>query len=277
MTSAVRPHRLIVVAGTATEVGKTWVTARLVEELRRRRVTVAVRKPAQSYDPADHTTDADVLGAASAEAPEIVCPPHRWYPVPMAPPMASDVLDRGPVLIDELLNEVRDSWPGRAPDVGIVELAGGVRSPMSHDADGVDLVERLAPDLVVLVADAGLGTINAVRLSAPPLVELAPVVVVLNRFDGSDALHAANLEWLSGEVSSLAPNVDTLLGAVLDILPAYCTGCGLPAGDCPGGCAPPLDPPRHCPRCGRRMAVTITPTGSTSRCRDHGELGSPRD
>jgi dethiobiotin synthetase len=51
------------------------------------------------------------------------------------------------------------------------------------------------PDLVVLVADAGLGTINAVRLSAA-VFEGFPVVVALNRF-GTDVLHARNLEQLT--------------------------------------------------------------------------------
>ena len=50
-----------------------------------------------------------------------------------------------------------------------METAGGVRSPQADDGDAVDLVRLLAPDLVVLVADAGLGTINAVRLCVDAL------------------------------------------------------------------------------------------------------------
>ncbi|HUY22105.1 MAG TPA: hypothetical protein VMV22_07165 [Acidimicrobiales bacterium] len=49
----------------------------------------------------------------------------------------------------------------------------------------------------------------------------------------------------------------------------YCTGCGRPRPDCPG-CGRRLDPPRFCDRCGRRMAVVVTPAGFTARCRDHG-------
>ena len=55
----------------------------------------------------------------------------------------------------------------------------------------------LAPDLVVLVADAGLGTINAVRLTVEALGDVrSPVVVVLNRFDAAADLHIQNAEWL---------------------------------------------------------------------------------
>ena len=37
--------KLVIVSGTATEVGKTWVGAALARELRGRGVTVAARKP----------------------------------------------------------------------------------------------------------------------------------------------------------------------------------------------------------------------------------------
>ena len=57
-------------------------------------------------------------------------------------------------------------------------------------------VRRLEPDLVVLVADAGLGTINSVRLSAAALAPW-PLVVFLNRYDESDELHALNRAWLA--------------------------------------------------------------------------------
>ena len=85
-----RPARLIAVAGTATEIGKTWVTARVVETLRGRGLSVSARKPVQSFGPDElGATDAEVLAAATGEAPQAVCPAHRWYPVPMAPPLAA--------------------------------------------------------------------------------------------------------------------------------------------------------------------------------------------
>lgn len=52
---------------------------------------------------------------------------------------------------------------------------------------------------------------------------------------------------------------------------AYCTGCGRPVATCTG-CGRALDPPRFCPACGRRMAVSVIPTGWTARCRDHPDL-----
>ena len=77
----------------------------------------------------------------------------------------------------------------------MVEGVGGPRSPISDDGDNVDLARLLAPDLVVLVADAGLGTINAVRLSVAAFAGFA-TVVALNRF-GTDRLHQRNFEHLT--------------------------------------------------------------------------------
>ena len=107
-------------------------------------------------------TDADVLGAATGQRPDAVCPPHRWLPLPMAPPMAADALGRPPFTIADLVAEVRRPT---MPTSCFVESAGGVRSPLAADGDTVTLADACAPALVVLVADAGLGTINAVRLA----------------------------------------------------------------------------------------------------------------
>jgi len=193
MPTAERPARLVVVVGTGTEVGKTWVSAKLLLHARKQQLRVAARKPAQSFDPHDVApTDAELLAEASGEAAETVCPAHRWYPIAMAPPIAADLLNRPPLLLDALLAEMQ--WmPGT--DLGLVETAGGLRSPIAHDGDCRDLVQRIAPDEVLLVADAGLGTINAVRLTIESLA-FAKVKVFLNRFDAANVLHARNREWL---------------------------------------------------------------------------------
>jgi len=193
----VRPAHLVVIVGTGTEIGKTWVAVRLLGIAGDRGLRVAARKPAQSFAPGDDDagcTDAQLLAAATGEDPTDVCPAPHWYPVPMAPPMAADALDRPPLTLVLLLDHL--AWPPAA-DLVVVETAGGVRSPLATDGDSVDLCRRLAPDAVVLVADAGLGTINAVRLSADALAPWR-TVVVLNRFDPGDDLHRRNRAWLTG-------------------------------------------------------------------------------
>jgi dethiobiotin synthetase len=185
----------ILIAGTGTEVGKTFVTAATAQHLRKRGLPVAARKPIQSFSPDDPQTDADVLATATGEDAHSVCPPHRWLPTPMAPPMAAQALGIPPFTIDNLATELEASLPDE-PAIVLVESAGGVRSPLADDGDTRDLANRVQPALVVLVADAGLGTINAVRLCTTALDPHA-VVVYLNRFDGGEDLHRRNREWLT--------------------------------------------------------------------------------
>lgn len=190
-----RPSRLVGVCGTATEVGKTWVGAQVASALVAGGHRVAARKPLQSFDPDDpHPTDAEVLAAVTGEDPHDVCPADGWYPVPMAPPMAADALGRPCPSLAEVV--ARIAWPGAAPDVGLVETVGGVRSPLADDGHSGDLVRALGVDVVLLVADAGLGTIDAVRHGVAALDRL-PVVVHLNRYDDGDDLHRRNRAWLA--------------------------------------------------------------------------------
>jgi dethiobiotin synthetase len=187
-----RPARLAFVSGTGTEVGKTWTAAAVLRQLRIWGVRVAARKPAQSFAPDDQHTDADVLAAATGETAHEVCAPHRWYGCALAPPMAADALGKPPFTVDDLAAELR--WPDGI-DVGLVEGAGGPRSPLAADGDNVDLARALNADTVLLVADAGLGTINAVRMSVDAFIGL-PAVVVLNRYDDNEPVHRANRDWL---------------------------------------------------------------------------------
>jgi dethiobiotin synthetase len=193
--SSTRPRTLVFVAGTATEVGKTWWTAAVARELRAAGVRVAARKPVQSGEPGA-ATDAELLAAATDEDADTVCPPARSFPLAWAPPMAARELGLPSFSTADLAGGIE--WPASV-DVGLVEGVGGPRSPISDDGDNVDLAHTLAPDVVVLVADAGLGTINAVRLSVAAL-DGFPVIVALNRYavegDG-DPLHARNLDHLT--------------------------------------------------------------------------------
>jgi len=184
----------VVVAGTGTDIGKTWVTAELATALRRRGVPVVARKPVQSFAP-DHVgpTDAEVLGEATGEAPTVVCPAQRWLPRAMAPPMAAEALGAERFTFADLAMQVRQSSPRHA--IVLVESVGGVRSPLAADGDTVALVAALQPALVVLVADAELGTINVVRLSVDVL-RSHRVVVYLNRYDQDRELHVRTHDWL---------------------------------------------------------------------------------
>jgi dethiobiotin synthetase len=210
-----RPERLVLLTGTGTEVGKTWTAVALATGLRARRLTVAARKPVQSYEPGTGPTDAERLAIATGEEPAVVCPVHRWYEKPLAPFFAAALLDREPFTVDLLVDELR--WPDEGVAVGVVESAGGVRSPLTRDGcDTLDLARALAPDKVLLVADAGLGALNAVRLCLDALADLdLQVVVFLNRYEGTE-VQSLNFGWLTRHaatpvITDVAALVDELL------------------------------------------------------------------
>jgi dethiobiotin synthetase len=186
--------RVVAVAGTGTDVGKTYVSAALLQTLRARGCEMSARKPVQSFVEGDTATDADLLALATGAAPTDVCPSHRWLPLPMAPPIAAEALGLPPFTIADLAGEVLSSIDETAR--ALVETAGGVRSPIASDGDCVALIDALAPALVLLIADAGLGTINLVRLSRDALWRHNPVAVFLNRFDEASDLHRRNADWL---------------------------------------------------------------------------------
>lgn len=202
----------IVVSGTDTGVGKTWVTAHLAEAMADSGVAVAVRKPVQSYDPDDGRTDAEILAAASGVDPTAVCPRHRWYEIPLAPPMAAEALRRPPILVRRLVDETE--VPARA--ITLIEGVGGARSPLADDGDTVALAAAFGAVLVVLVAPAGLGAINAVRLGVTAF-DPVPVIVHLNRFDATNDTHVRNLGWLRKKDGFVvSSSIAELAGALME-------------------------------------------------------------
>jgi dethiobiotin synthetase len=207
-----RPKFLLAIAGVATDVGKTWVGVGLIERFRATGYRVAARKAVQSYEPATLTTDAHLLAGASGEEPTLVCPAHRCYPLAMAPPMAAAQLDLAPIMLRDLLGEL--AWPDEV-EIGVVETVGGVRSPLADDADSATFIRALGADRVVLVADAGLGAINAVRLCVDVLAP-ASITVFLNHYDGADSVHRANRDWLGDrDELTVVTDIDDCVASVL--------------------------------------------------------------
>jgi dethiobiotin synthetase len=182
----------ILCVGTATEVGKTWVGVEVLTALRAAGVSVAARKPVQSFDPDDPSpTDADLLANATGEGVHDVCPAHRWYPMALAPPIAADLLAVPAFTMADLATET----PPSEAEVVWLETVGGPLSPIAADADSADVARWFRPDLVLLVADARLGAINAVRLAAIPFAG-RQLIVFLNRYADTGVCRT-NRSWLT--------------------------------------------------------------------------------
>jgi dethiobiotin synthetase len=155
--------RAIVVAGTDTEVGKTVVTAALATAARARGERVAVVNPVQTGLRAGEPGDLDEVRRLSAVD---VLHEFARFGDPLAPATAARRAGVIPPTVAELAQRIR-ALIGR--DVVLVEGSGGLL--VRFDAAGgtvADLAVLLdAP--VVVVARAGLGTLNHCALTCEAL------------------------------------------------------------------------------------------------------------
>ena len=194
----------VVLTGTGTEVGKTWWGRATIDILRAAASTVAARKPAQSYSPDElGATDAEILGRASGEPAETVCPRHRWYPVPMAPPMAADALGLPPFTIADLVAEIAPPAPNRDHHRRRRGRAA-VTARRRRRQRRLRLRARCDLRRVVLVARCRASGRSTPCGSRPPRSRPAGLigarlVVALNRYDADDDLHRRNHGWLAAE------------------------------------------------------------------------------
>lgn len=151
--------RRLVVTGTGTEIGKTIVTAAIAALAAARGHTVAVVKPAQTGIADGEESDIDVVRRLSgvADVHELV-----RYVDPLAPASAARREGVAPVAVDEFAASI-EALAGR--DLVIVEGAGGLLVRLDDTGATIaDLASRLDAPLLV-VAPAGLGTLNATALT----------------------------------------------------------------------------------------------------------------
>lgn len=78
----------------------------------------------------------------------------------------------------------------------LIELAGGLMVPINETETQRDLIEK-NPKPIVLVAHAGLGTLNHVLLTLSQLTFITNIHIVLNFYDESNFIHRTNLDYLS--------------------------------------------------------------------------------
>lgn len=151
----------VLVTGTDTGVGKTFVACALAHALRARGRTVAVMKPVET-GVSDRPEDAIALRDAAADPAPLddVCP-YRLR-LPLAPAVAARLEG---VTIDLARLEALVRRRLDAADVLVVEGAGGLLVPIADSVTYADLAARLRLPLVVVAANR-LGTVNHCALTA---------------------------------------------------------------------------------------------------------------
>ena len=195
---------LLVVAGVGTGVGKThFATALALAWALHWRV--AAFKPVETGTAAEGPSpgdDADALERASTFHVKHSERGQRFR-TPVAANLAAR-LERRAVDVPAILRHVLDLR--RDADVVVVELAGGLFSPLSDDALNLDLTNALAPDATVLLAQDRLGVLHevlATRRAAAP-AKLLPVLTAPAAPDASTGHNAAELLRLTG-IAPLGP------------------------------------------------------------------------
>jgi dethiobiotin synthetase len=152
---------ILVVTGTGTGVGKTVVTAALAALAPGR---VAVLKPAQTgVAPGEPGDRADVVRLVPGTT---TCELAR-YPDPLAPATAARRAGAPPVTPEEAADAASQLAAGH--DLVLIEGAGGLLVRFTDDGGTLADVAALLAAPVLVVAAAGLGTLNATELTVEAL------------------------------------------------------------------------------------------------------------
>ncbi|MDT3400005.1 dethiobiotin synthase [Streptomyces sp. B1866] len=155
---------VLVVTGTGTEVGKTVTTAAVAAAAVARGRSVAMLKPAQTGvaegEPGDAAEVARLAGP-------VTCAEVARFAEPLAPATAARRAGRAPVRPGEVARAARELAAGH--DLVLVEGAGGLLVRFDEAGSTLADVAALLDAPVLVVAHAGLGTLNTTALTAEAL------------------------------------------------------------------------------------------------------------
>jgi dethiobiotin synthetase len=167
---------VLVITGTGTEIGKTVTTAAVAAVAVAAGRSVAVLKPAQTGVRPDERGDADeVVRLAGA----VTTRELARFPEPLAPATAARRAGMPPVRPHEVAQAAAEL--AAEHDLVLVEGAGGLLVRFDDEGGTLADAARLLQAPVLVVASAGLGTLNMTELTARELrrrgLDLAGVVI----------------------------------------------------------------------------------------------------
>jgi dethiobiotin synthetase len=164
--------KAIFVTGTGTDVGKTFISALLMQAGKSSGLPMRYFKPVQTGECGDCDT---VKQIANLRDDEILQPSYS-YPQPMSPHFAAAIASEQ-IDIDTIVSR----W-NQAPEAYyIVEGAGGLLVPLGKNTLIRDLIKKLNIP-VLIVAKTALGTINHTLLTIEAIqhAEIPLLGIVLN-------------------------------------------------------------------------------------------------
>ncbi|MBQ9275403.1 MAG: dethiobiotin synthase [Succinivibrio sp.] len=221
--------KAVFITGTGTDIGKTYVSAYILKSLTAKGLKAAYYKPALSGAQSLEHSDAGFVINAAGLRQELKSAVGYWFKEPLSPHLAAQHENVTPSL-----EHIRDGFERLALDFDyvLVEGAGGIYTPLYcpscptktvEDARAhkrsIVLYSAVAQELklpVLVVADAGLGTINHTVLTTDRLkaLELDCKGVILNNFKLGNLMHEDNLGMI--EALAQVPVVATLEHAALE-------------------------------------------------------------
>ena len=145
------------ITGTDTDVGKTYVTARLIRALRARGVDAVGFKPLCCGS----RNDAEALCAAADGALTLNEVNPVWLRAPAAP-FAAALIENRTIDLD-IIHETFMRLRARYPVV-LVEGVGGWLVPIRHDYTAADLVKEWQLPVIIIVKNV-LGALNHTALT----------------------------------------------------------------------------------------------------------------
>ena len=194
-------NKSIFVTGTGTDVGKTFISALILKNLIQSGVNAAYFKAAMSGNLRDENNNlipGDALYvkniSGSSQPLETMCP--YVYEKAYSPHLAAKI-EGNPVDLDLVVKKFHELKKNF--DCVIVEGSGGILCPIRFDDDKKlwlkDIIKSLGLSCI-LVADAGLGTINAVGLTVEYMKanNISCEGIIFNHFHEQNILHGDNLK-----------------------------------------------------------------------------------
>ncbi|MER6124864.1 dethiobiotin synthase [Streptomyces sp. NPDC001795] len=167
---------VLVITGTGTEVGKTVTTAAVAAVAVAAGRSVAVLKPAQTGVQPDERGDAEEVARLAGALTTLEL---ARYPEPLAPATAARRAGLAPVRPHDVAEAAAKL--ATEHDLVLVEGAGGLLVRFDEEGGTLADVARLLEAPVLVVASAGLGTLNTTELTARELrrrgIDMTGVVI----------------------------------------------------------------------------------------------------
>lgn len=192
----------IFITGTGTDVGKTYISALIIKKMREMGFNCGYYKPVLSgiTELNGHLVDSDanyVTQFADIPTTADECVSY-WWREAVSPHLAAK-RNNQEINIDKIKYDFAQI--NKKFDYLLIEGAGGITCPLKTNKEEKYLLKDLIWELglsIIIVADAGLGTINSTLLTVDYAkangIEIEGII--LNNYESENYLHWDNLEQI---------------------------------------------------------------------------------